>query len=121
MIIGKAIWKIQTCSTKLKDYVSISKCLKLDAFSITKCWEAQTQITMKNFTTSKVSEQDFYYFLMEESLMRTIGLSSSFVQACVCPIFFLGIIWFERYGFDKKRNLINMMISAICWTVIEFR
>ena len=68
-----------------------------------------------------MAELDFFSFLMDRSPLKIIGLAFSFVHAFVCPIFFLGIIWFERFGYDKKRNLINMMVSAICWTVIEFR
>lgn len=30
-----------------------------------------------------------------------------------------GIIWFEKFGSDRKRTLINMIVSSICWTAIQ--
>lgn len=35
-------------------------------------------------------------------------------------LFFLahGIIWYERYGSDKKRTLINKLFADICYTML---
>jgi hypothetical protein len=30
-----------------------------------------------------------------------------------------GIIWYERYGSDKKRILVNRLLTSLCWTGIE--
>jgi len=29
-----------------------------------------------------------------------------------------GIIWFEKFGTDSKRTLINQLVSSICWYLI---
>ena len=29
-----------------------------------------------------------------------------------------GIIWFERFGTDSKRTLLNQLIASICWCLI---
>jgi len=29
-----------------------------------------------------------------------------------------GIIWFERFGTDSKRTLINQLVASICWYLI---
>jgi hypothetical protein len=31
-----------------------------------------------------------------------------------------GIIWYEHYGADSKRILINRCVASVCWTGIEF-
>ena len=35
------------------------------------------------------------------------------------PLLF-AIIWFERFGSDKKRTLLNMLVNMNCWTCIAF-
>ncbi len=52
------------------------------------------------------------------------------IEILLCPIFCDGIllgplalysiIWFERFGSDEKRTLLNMLFSMICWTCIGF-
>ena len=34
--------------------------------------------------------------------------------------FFYGIIWFERFGSDKHRTLINKLVSSLCWNFLVF-
>ena len=36
------------------------------------------------------------------------------VALCFC------VIWYERYGLDVKRTIMNQLFSKLCWTGIEF-
>jgi hypothetical protein len=35
------------------------------------------------------------------------------------PVAF-SLIWYERFGSDKRRTLINKLVSALCWNGIVF-
>jgi hypothetical protein len=30
------------------------------------------------------------------------------------------IIWYERYGSDHKRTLLNKLVSSLCWSFFEW-
>ena len=48
----------------------------------------------------------------------------SIVTTTVFIIFLIpsgyGIVWYEHYGADSKRILINRCVASVCWTGIEF-
>ena len=35
-------------------------------------------------------------------------------------MFLYSIIWFEKFGSDKKRTILNMFASLFCWECIKF-
>ena len=66
-------------------------------------------------------EVDFFQFLMKDSPTKLAAIILCSLQALCFPVLLFNIIWFERFASDKKRTLVNMMVSATCWTLIEFR
>jgi hypothetical protein len=74
----------------------------------------------KNSSELTASGIDFFAFLMENNWMKLTAMFFCSIQVFILPIFLFGIIWFERFGLDQKRTMINMMVSANCWAVIEF-
>jgi len=42
----------------------------------------------------------------------------SFSSIIITTLICYTIIWYERYGSDKKRTLINKLVSSICWNTL---
>jgi len=52
-------------------------------------------------------------------------LKTSVIVFSILYLFFIipsgfGIIWFERFGSDLKRNLINRLLTSVCWNGLIF-
>ena len=65
------------------------------------------------------SENDFHG-LYEPNLNKTLFMASSALLMIVCLLLCYSIIWYEKYGLDAKRTLINQLYSLQWWTGIEF-
>ncbi len=66
----------------------------------------------------KAMTDDYFHVLRENNLYKMICVSLSvLIMVILLPLIY-GVIWFERFGSDKKRTLINMLVSSACWTVI---
>jgi len=74
----------------------------------------QAKIKMK-----KSNIDDYFDVLRENNLYKFASVSLSVVITVTLLPLIYGIIWFERFGSDKKRTLINMLVSSTCWTVIQ--
>ena len=48
------------------------------------------------------------------------SLLLSVLVAILGPPLLFAVIWFERFGDDKKRTLLNMFVNMTCWTGIGF-
>ncbi len=66
------------------------------------------------------NKSDFFPFMTEQSPERITCLIISCLGIIVGPIVLYSIIWFERFGSDKKRTLLNMLFSMTCWTALTF-
>ena len=49
-----------------------------------------------------------------------ISLLLSVLVTIFGPPLLFAVIWFERFGSDKKRTLLNMLVNMNCWTGIAF-
>jgi hypothetical protein len=49
---------------------------------------------------------------------KTLVIIVSFVVNLVSLMFMYSIIWYERFGSDRKRILTNKFVSVICWYTI---
>ena len=61
---------------------------------------------------------DLYPSLTASSMPHNISIATAFASVIIGPPFLFGIIWFERFGSDKKRTLLNMFATKVCWTNI---
>jgi hypothetical protein len=61
---------------------------------------------------------DMFPVLTENNPERIISLTVSFCLSFGSVPFLFGIIQFESFGGDKKRSVLNIFTSMICWTLI---
>lgn len=76
---------------------------------------------MKQLFNSSDRNQGIYFsgfYELRTSFWVTISLS--FFLCIVCWILSLGIVWYEKFGNDHKRTLMNKLVSSIfCTAIIE--
>ena len=70
---------------------------------------------MSSNTTTKID----FSVIFEPRLLKYVGAISSVTLVAIFFCFCLGIIWFEHYGSDLRRILINRLVSCICWCLLE--
>ena len=68
----------------------------------------------------ETASNDYFEFLMENSFIRISSIATCSMNVIVVPLLLYSIIWFDKFGSDKKRTILNMLVSVICWTGIEF-
>lgn len=66
------------------------------------------------------STSDSFPALMDNNLPKVVGCVLSAVNVVVAPPLLYFIVWFERFGNDLKRTLVNMLTSVICCTFIFY-
>jgi len=66
------------------------------------------------------TETDFFSFLIENKYERWICLVISIIAILLVPPFLYSIVWFEKYGSDEKRTLLNRLVSKNCLNGISF-
>ena len=75
---------------------------------------------MNESVKSNQESSDFFAAAYENGPLKAFAI----ITTVLCVIFLAssgyGMIWYERYGSDKKRNLINRLFSSVCWTGIQF-
>ena len=63
---------------------------------------------------------DFYPFMTDNNAAKWTLWAFSCIITTTGPLAFYSVIWFERYGSDRKRTLLNMLFSQFCWICIGF-
>ena len=66
------------------------------------------------------STGDYFQELFEPKISKTIFMAISVVLNLFCVALCFCVIWYERYGLDVKRTIMNQLFSKLCWTGIEF-
>ena len=64
------------------------------------------------------TKKDFFYAISENTLSKLFSLAFSIMSVPVILLLLYTIIWYEKYGADKKRTILNQLVSSICWTMI---
>jgi hypothetical protein len=59
--------------------------------------------------------EDLYPSLTASSVSHDASVGLAVASVVAVPPLLLVVIWFERFGSDKKRTLINMMATKVCW------
>ena len=76
--------------------------------------------THTSFSSETQNMTDFFQVLLENNTAKILCLAFSFFGIILGPIFLYIIIWFEKFGSDKKRTLLNMFATMYCWEWIKF-
>ena len=56
-----------------------------------------------------MNQSDFFSGLFEDRPIKTIGVTLALASGTFYLAMFCGIIWFERFGSDKKRTILNKL------------
>ena len=68
----------------------------------------------QNYSSNNSYEQICSGFL-ENGFSKYFSITLSiFLSVLVLPLLY-GIIWYEKFGTDFKRTLINQLFGSICW------
>ena len=67
--------------------------------------------------SSNITE-DYFSGLFENRSSKISAVIVSFCLNILNVVLAYGIIWYDRYGIDKKQNLMNKLITSICWVLI---
>ena len=73
---------------------------------------------MNNNNTYNSSSGEIFSGLFENRFSKISIVFGSFVIDLLNAILTYGIIWYEGYGLDIKRTLINKLVSSICWAAM---
>ena len=74
------------------------------------------EITREMSLTQNISHSiDFFAEIYDSGPGHVTAFAASCVVAPISIVLFYSIIWFEHYGVDLKRTLINKSIASMCW------
>jgi len=77
-------------------------------------------MTISNDQNTTNGSTDFFSTAYASGPLKTASVLISFIYIFLIIISGTGIIWFERFGSDKKRTLINRLLTSVCITGIEY-
>ena len=58
--------------------------------------------------------------LYRNRMSKILSILFSFTTAPFIAALFYGIVWYERFGTDNKRTLINKLVASQCWAFIQY-
>ena len=72
-----------------------------------------------NVTLLEETKMDDFSGLLESRASKSISMMFSFLTIPIIIALFYGIVWYERFGSDNKRTLMNKLVAALCWSFIQ--
>ena len=70
---------------------------------------------MNFFSKMASNESDYFSAAFENGPFKTCSVILSIIAGLILLPAMYGIIWYERYGTDLKRILLNMLVSSMSW------
>ena len=70
--------------------------------------------------TGHILATNFFSGLFENRSSKILFMAISIVLILAGLALSYSIIWYERFGVDAKRTLINRIYSLQCWTAVVF-
>ena len=70
--------------------------------------------------TSNHDNQNSFDGLLHNRISKILTIIFSFLTVPLVVALFYGIVWYERFGTDNKRTLINKLLASQCWASIQF-
>ena len=108
----------------LSPFIFVKNCEKyFDEFKIFKIFywllliPSANSISFKLYTTMDENlYEDYFSYLLQSKFERRVSLYISIIVLIVGPPMLFSIVWFENFGSDKKRTLLNRLVAMNCWT-----
>ena len=72
-------------------------------------------------TSAEGSTNDYFSQLFENRPSKIIGVISTWLSILVYIPLLYSIIYFENFASDKKRTILNKLVSSICWCGIHYQ
>jgi hypothetical protein len=69
--------------------------------------------------SANITKEDHFAFLLNDNPIRNISIVFGLIHVFIIPILLYSIIWYEKYGTDNRRTILNMLMSSLCWILIE--
>ena len=66
------------------------------------------------------STSDFFSGVYETRLSKTCFEVFAIISIPIVIVLSYSIIWYEHYGQDAKRTIVNKIFSSMCWICIEY-
>jgi hypothetical protein len=70
---------------------------------------------MEEFNNTNSSYQQICNGFLENGTSKIVSISISVILSFLVLPLLYGIIWYERFGTDLKRTLINQLFASVCW------
>ena len=65
------------------------------------------------------NSSDFFADAYQDGPFKSVAISITILSIFIIVPSGYGIIWYEKYGVDQKKNLINRILTSACWTGID--
>ena len=67
---------------------------------------------------SNCSENVVFAMLYTHNWSMALRVLTSLINIAIVTPMSYSIIWYERFGSDYRRTLLNQLISSICWNIV---
>ena len=68
------------------------------------------------FMKQEIAFQEFSSF----NIFQALGLAASFINVFLITSLLLLVIWYEQYGTNHNRTLINQFVTSTCWSGVAY-
>ena len=79
---------------------------------------------MEGVTNQSIASSDesvtFFVSIYAWTISKSLGIVFSFISILFITPFFYFVIWYERYGANHKRTLINQFAASTCYYAIAY-
>ena len=75
---------------------------------------------LTNYANLVEDHENSFKKLYENNTTKITIICVSVLFSIIVVTLSYGIIWYEKFGSDKKRTLINKLVASLCWNEIAF-
>jgi len=78
---------------------------------------------MRNFTSNNLTRSctdDFFCGVFENRPSKIVFMTFTIVTIPFVLLLLYSIVWYERFGLDVKRTIVNKLTSSFCWVGMQF-
>ena len=67
-----------------------------------------------------ITEEELFTLIYTKDWSMTAGLIVSLINFVLITPLLYSIVWYEHYGTDYQRTLLNQLVSSTCWNGIIY-